>query len=211
MIARIVPCLVLLGVLTGATPSSALTVFADADGDTVHDPSIFVPPGASFTLSFFAEVDATHGGLTSYGVELGYGEPPLGVGSVADIVSDAQFDLPETVTVALGSVEAFDADLFASFVGTVHLFDATFDAQSPGTTTLQISNIFPGNPSFDGFVGFDGFVYDESVVFLSSEVIVTPEPVSLALLCAGLGGLACFRRWSGPQQGEKGPTNHSNS
>lgn len=194
MTTRIASCLVLVGALIAAPSGNALTVFADFDGDKVHDGAISVANAAPFVLSFYAEVDNAHGGLTGYGVELSYGEPPIGVVAPADVVSDGQWTLPETVSVASGSVEAFDGDLFGSFTGTVHLFDVTFAALAPGTTTMNIGNIHPALPLFDGFAGFDGFVYDAEVSFQPTVVTVVPEPGVLVLLSLGVLGFSCLAK-----------------
>ena len=186
------------GALYMSTSNAALTVYADANLDTLYDAVFTTSAGSVFTISVYAEVDKLHDGLTSYGVETTL-SPTLKIrganaaAQLANIVSDAQWDFPATVSV-VPKIEVIDADLLKAYSGTVHLFDMTLEAPLVlGSYDVEFKNVEP-DATFDGFVGFDGFVYDSTIIFQTTRVDVVPVPAALPLLASALLGLAWSRR-----------------
>ena len=185
-------------VLFFSTSHAALTVFADLNGDAAHDATYSTSPGSIFTVSVYAQEDGLHGGLSSFGVQV-LMTPTLAVAGattveqLANIISDAQWDLPESKAVAPG-VEVIDGSIFNTFSGLVHLFDIKLAAPNvAGNYTITFKNVEP-DATFDGFVGFDGFIYDATTDFASTSVNVVPVPMSLPLLVSALTGLGWLTR-----------------
>lgn len=187
--------------LACGSANAALSIYADFNGDSVHDAATSVAPGTAFTMQLYALDDGLHGGLTSYGIEVML--PAMlvidGVGAaaqMASIVSDLHWDLPESKSVS--PIEVIDASLFSTFSGMVHLADMTLRAPiTPGTYTVSFKNVEP-DLTFDGFVGFDGFVYDPSNDFKSSVITVVPEPTISGLLALGIAALGWMSRQRRP-------------
>ena len=188
-------CLVVsAGTLVMGAANAALTVYADANGDTIHDAALNAAPGSTFTVSLYALDDGLHGGLASYAVEIGL-TPTLKIlgadatAQLSNITSGAHWDLPESKSVS-PTIEVIDGSLFSSFSGTVHLFDMTLDTPAaPGAYTISIKNVEPDS-TFDGFVGFDGYVYDPTILFETTVVTAVPVPAALSLFASALAGLA---------------------
>ena len=194
--------IVIGGALFLSTSQAALTVFADLNGDSAHDAAYLAAPGSVFSVSVYALEDGLHGGLSSYGVQALL-TPTLAVtgatpvAQLANIISDGQWDLPESKTTTPG-VEIIDGSIFSTFSGLVHLFDIKLQAPSvAGSYTISFKNVEPDD-TFDGFVGFDGFVYDATTSFASTAVTVVPVPLALPLMASALAGLGwSVRRRSG--------------
>jgi hypothetical protein len=176
-----------------STSQAALSVFADLDGDFVHDTTHAVAAGSVFSVSVYAQEDGLHGGLSTYGLQT-HLSPTLAVAGatpvdqLANIISGGQWDLPESKAVA-PAIEVIDGSIFSSFSGLVHLFDIKLQAPNvSGTYIISFSNVEP-DITFDSFVGLDGFVYDATASFAATEVRVVPLPLSLPLLASALAGL----------------------
>lgn len=176
-----------------STSHAALTVFADLNGDSAHDATYSTTPGSIFSVSVYALEDGLHGGLSSYGVQVLL-TPTLAVAGatpvaqLANIISDGQWDLPESKATAPG-VEVIDGSIFNTFSGLVHLFDIKLEAPNvAGTYTVSFKNVEPDD-TFDGFVGFDGFVYDATTTFAATSITVVPVPLGLPLMASALAGL----------------------
>ena len=185
---------------------AALKIYADLDGDGLHDASASMLPGASFSMAVYALEDGAHGGLTSYGLQVLL---PAGLSiagatdaaKLASIVSDPIWDLPETKTVS-PAIDVIDGTFFGAYTGALHLFSVGLVAPlTPGPYAVSFKNVEP-DATFDGFVGFDGFVYDASNVFDPSVITVVPEPASAALMSLGVAALALgWRRRAAKRQG----------
>ncbi len=181
-----------LGLFHLGVGQASLTLFADADGDSSYDAAVNATPGSNFKLSIFAKEDGLHGGLSSYGIEVNL-DPSLKVAGandalqLANIVSNAQWDLPEVKSVA-PKLEVIDGSFFNAASGIVHLFDITLVApNAAGSYAITFKNVEP-DATFDGFVGFDGFVYDPSNIFQSTQINVVPIPGALPLFASALAG-----------------------
>jgi len=187
----------LVGALAWTAPASAITVFADFNGDMIHDAS-FTPSSTPFTGTVYADVDtaftAAHGGLLSYGVRASV-IPPAFL-DITAIVSDAGWLLPETIapTPPTDVVDVFDGTIGTGRGGLVALFDITFEVKGAGTTTFSMGDVFPDNASFDGFVAEDGFVADGSINYLDTEISTIPIPAAAWLFGSGLIGLVGVAR-----------------
>jgi hypothetical protein len=184
---------VALGIFHLSTGQASLSIFSDASGDKAYDSIVNTTPGALLKLSVYATEDGAHGGLSSYGVEIGL-DPTLKIAGASDalqlanLVSNAQWDLPEGKSVT-PKIEIIDGSFFSTYTGTVHLFDITLEAPGvAGSYTVSFKNVEPDD-TFDGFVGFDGFVYDPSNIFNSTEINVVPIPGALPLFATALAGL----------------------
>ncbi|MGB5398023.1 MAG: hypothetical protein WBN96_12805 [Gammaproteobacteria bacterium] len=197
MIRQITTSFMLVALSLLAAPVSALTVYADLDGDTFFDSQGTYNPGDIFTAGIFAEVDDVHGGLAGFGVRMSFTEPPISVNAVPaqlDNVSiDPVWNFIPLKSVGVGFVTAGGSQLFSSSTGIVHLFDVTFRAGAQGISILTMTDEIP---NFGDFAGLDGFDYDASgeLIFLTTEIKVIPVPPALMLFGSGLLGLISFAR-----------------
>jgi hypothetical protein len=189
----------LVGGLAWTATASAITVFADFDGDMNYDAS-FTPSSSSFTGTVYANVEGAfveeHGGLLSYGVRAS-NDPPTFL-DITGIDSDAGWLLPDTIEPSLPPptdvVDVFDGTLGTGRSGLVPLFDITFGVEGAGVTTFTMEDVFPDNASFDGFVAEDGFVADGSIEYLDTEINTVPIPAAAWLFGSGLLGIIGIAR-----------------
>lgn len=192
-------CAALVGAMawTASTSASAITVFADFNGDKSPDPS-YTPQSTVFTATVYADVDddftKTYGGLISYGVRAS--NIPSTFLDITAIVSDAGWLLPETIvpTPPTDVVDVFDGTIGESRSGLVPLFDVTFMQKNRGDTTFSMQDVFPDKPVFDGFVTSSGFVADGSIIYLNTEISTIPIPSAIWLFGTGLVGLVGLAR-----------------
>ncbi len=154
--------------------------------DGIYDPKIVVRRGGTFAGSYWIAIDNLDGGLQSYGVELNF-DPNVIEG--VSVESHPQWFLPETTgwDNAEGNIWAFDGRI-GGLQGNVQMFDVIFHANRQGLTVISVNDIFPDNPSFDGFVLRDGRVLDfDPINYLPTEVFVTPEPEVWGMMLIGVG------------------------
>jgi hypothetical protein len=190
------------GIFQVGVGHAALSIFADANGDSSYDSILNVTPGAIFKLTVFAAEDGLHGGLTSYALEVGL-DAGLSVSGandaakLASLVSHVQWDLPDSKSLA--PLEVVDGSFFNNYSGTVQLFEMNLQAPgASGTYNVSFKNVEPDD-TFDGFVGFDGFVYDATNIFQSTQIHVVPVPGALPLFASALVGLGWNIRRRRPQ------------
>jgi hypothetical protein len=185
----------LVGGLAWTATASAITVFADFDGDMNHDASI-TRLSTPFTGTVYADVDtaftAAHGGLLSYGVRAS--NIPPDYLEITAVASDAGWVLPDTIdpNPPTDVVDVFDGTIGTGRSGLVPLFDITFEIEGAGVTTFSLGDVFPDNASFDGFVAEDGFVADGSIEYLDTQVV--PIPAAAWLFGSGLLGIIGIAR-----------------
>lgn len=197
MIKQMTTSIVLVAISLLAAPVSALTVYADLDGDMLFDSQGIYAPGDVFIASIYADVDAVHGGLAGFGVRMAFDEPPVSVNAVPaqldNVVIDPVWNFIPLKNVGAGFLTAGGSQLFGSSTGIVHLFDARFMATSTGSTLLAMTDEIP---NFGDFAGMDGFDYDASgeLNFLTTEIKVIPVPPALMLFGSGMLGLISFAR-----------------
>lgn len=196
MIKQMTTSIVLVIVSLVAVPASALTVYADLDGDKLYDSHGIFNIGDVFTAGIYADVDGAHGGLAGFGVRMNFGEPPITVNGVptqqANIVIDPTWDFLPLTGVGAGVLTAGGSQ-FGGSMGIVHLFDVRFLATAPG---ISILTMIDEVPNFGDFAGLDGFEYDISgeLNFLTSQITVVPVPPALMLFGSGMLGLISFAR-----------------
>ncbi len=199
MIRQITTSFMLVTLSLLAVPVSALTVYADLDGDALFDSKGTFNPGDIFTAGIFAEVDDVHGGLAGFGVRMTFNEPPISVNAaptqLGNVLIDPSWDFLALKSVGAGLVTAGGSHLFnPPSVGVgVHLFDVTFRAGAQGISILTMTDEIP---NFGDFAGADGFDYDASgeLIFLTTQIKVVPVPPALMLFGSGLLGLISFAR-----------------
>ena len=92
MIRQMTTSIVLAALSLLAAPVSALTVYADLDGDALFDSQGTFNPGDMFTAGIFAEVDDVHGGLAGFGVRMSFTEPPISVNAVPTQLDNVLID-----------------------------------------------------------------------------------------------------------------------
>ncbi len=169
-----------------------LDVWGDFDGDGNYDPIVKAKAGDTLIGGYYAAIDDLDGGLQSYGVEVQFDQSHL---NVSNLVSDPQWFLPETIDWdnAAGIASAFDGRI-GGVGGFVHLFDVTYEVGRSDSSMVTMSDIFPGNAAFDGFVLADGTVLDGSLNYLPTAVVPEAETWAMMIIGAGMIGFAARRR-----------------
>lgn len=178
----------------------ALTVYADFDGDMLHDANVNVAPGDSITVGVYASQTAAevaaNGGLNGFGVDLNTNGLRVTGDSIANIVLDPQWNFATQKNIsdpAAATARAIGNTLTPGGFGDliVHLFDIDLDipAMQGESYLLNFSDI-PG----DTFVSNNAFVYDARIVFAESSVSAVPVPAAVWFMFTGLATLVGMGR-----------------
>lgn len=172
-----------------STTSAAQSVFFSAEPDGTRDPLISAPPGSSFTAHIYADIDDMHGGLVSWGVEVGY-DPSKAQLTVPCCETDPQWTLPETIDTSVsGKVSMVDGRIGDGIAAppAIYLGNISFEITDEMGWILWMQDVFPDSDGFNGFVAADGYVYDGSIEYLPTQVNVSAVPIPAAAYLFGSG------------------------
>jgi len=194
--------LALVTFFSASQASHALTVYADFDGDMLHDANYVVDVNttSSLTVGVYASQSAkdvaAFGGLNGWGVDLSTGGLAVTGNSIANIALDPQWNFATIKNIsdpAAATVRAVGNTLNAGGVSDliVHLFDVELDIPAiiGNSYTLGFADI-----SGDTFVSNNAFVYDDNVVFSQSTVSAVPVPAAVWFMVTGLTALVGIGR-----------------
>lgn len=168
--------------------ASALTVFADFNGDGVYDPTFDLT--GSVTVDVYAQATAAEddaGGLISFATEGTLNPTGLVNVTTGNIESVPWFVGPE-LELDANSVRASGGTLGDPVPSLVKLFSVELTRVAFGLTTLSFAD-WDKSPTFDGYVLADGTVLDGTVEHLSTEIGPVPIPAAAWLFGSALLGL----------------------
>jgi hypothetical protein len=172
--------------------------FFDFDGDGNADSSWFVPTiGDSFIADvYISDIDTTHGGLLSMGLQLTFDNTLVKVLSLA--ADDTNWNIPDLENVkfdnAAGIASIAGGTILGGLTGTILLGSIEFQCMGAGVFDVIMGELLPDDPTFNAFVAIDDFVYDKIIDYGFASVNQVPIPGTLFLLLSGLIGLVVLRR-----------------
>lgn len=170
--------------------ASAMTVFADFNGDGVHDPNFDLAD--SVTVDVYAQLTTAEddaGGLLSFATE-GMLNPTGLVNVTTGNIESAPWSIGPELQLDDNSVRASGGTLGGQALDLVKLFSVELNRVAVGVTTFSFAD-WEKSASFDGNVlADDDFtVLDGSIEYLSTEIGPVPIPAAAWLFGSALLGL----------------------